>query len=62
MNSEQVLRKLKMWCVDGPAINEPRQQHMKMYRRPTPIADLRSDDAIQNKRMELWDPLDGVNR
>ena len=60
MNSEQVLRKLKMWCVDGPPAGETRRGHMQMSRRATLAADLRSDDALLNERVQRWDHIDAV--
>ena len=60
LNSEQVLRKLNMWCVDGPPAGGPRLDHMMLSRRAIPVADLRSDDTLLNERVQRWDHIDAV--
>eukprot|EP00959_Pyramimonas_sp_CCMP1952_P110109 2303731-Pyramimonas_sp.AAC.1 len=60
LTSEQVVRKLKQWCIHGPPAGSDRKSHMKLCRKAGPPHELLDDDALNRARAELWDPVDAA--
>ena len=63
LNSEQVLRKLKLWCISGPQMGQDRHDHMNVRRQRSSAEDIPTNEELDNRRITDWDPLDysGVN-
>ena len=58
LDEDQTLRRLKMWCVEGPPAGNARRDHMSRNRAAVSSAsELLSEQELEGQRIDRWDPV-----